>query len=67
MTKKEYQIFITKDQSKKSETEFASYNLKAYSLKVGEPIWVPSELYDYVLSKGNLKDRVQKLQERAVK
>ena len=61
---KETQIIIVKDASDTAETKFCGFNGKNYSLSVGKAIWVPSELYDYVLSKGNLKDRVQKLGER---
>lgn len=62
---KEYQIYIAKTSSKK-DTEFAAYNLKSYSLPVGRPIWVDADLYDHVLTKGNLKERVSKLAEREI-
>lgn len=51
-------IKITKSENDEDETKFASYNLKGMRIPVGEECTVPYELYDKVLSKGNLKDRV---------
>lgn len=61
---KETQIIIVKDASDTAETKFCGLNGKNYSIPVGKAIWIPSDLYEYALSKGCLKDRVQKLGER---
>lgn len=57
-------IKIAKTSNDNAETKFAGFNGKNYSLEVGKEIWVPADLYYNVLIKGNLKERVMKLNER---
>lgn len=60
---KEVEVIITKDDSDERERIFCSHNLKAITIPVGQPVWIPEEHYE-VLAKGNLKARVTKIAER---
>lgn len=60
----EYKILIAESDNDRRDTIFASYNGKSIAIPVGEEVWIPKMFYTAVLSKGNLKGRVSKLDTR---
>lgn len=58
MSNKKCVIIISKDASDPREQVFAGLNGTNLSIPVGCKVTVPFEIYDKVLSQGNLKDRV---------
>lgn len=54
-------IRINKDENDPREIVFAGYNGFTINIPVGEDTVIPKAIYDNVLIKGNLKERIQKI------